>query len=202
MKTREIFSILILMLGVVAAVMPGKDGDSKELKGEEMSWETLMESKYVSVDELAHLLISGDPSIQLIDLRSIDALEKLLPGAINIPLDSIYNENFEYLFDQDNRKNIIYAKSDSISKQVWMIMAKKGYPNNYILEGGLESWNSKILDPQAPGQIASQEEIDLYNKRLAARMHFTGAKALPKIEFKVILPQGGKKKKRVAGGCS
>lgn len=202
MKAREIISIIVLALGITAAMLPNRRNDSIQLNEKELLQEFLQESNYVSADELAHLLITGDPSIQLIDVRPVSEFNKPLPRAINIPLDSVFSENYAYLFDQSVMKNVIYGADDQTPTQVWVMMKQLGYANNYLLKGGLEAWNRDILNPIYPDLTASQEAFDLYEKRSAARQFFTGAKALPKIEFKPMAPVGGRKKKRVEGGCS
>jgi rhodanese-related sulfurtransferase len=202
MKAREILSIVVLALGLTAAMFPNKKNDSIALTEREMLQQMLLESNYVSVDELAGLLINGDPSIRLIDVRHANEFKDAVPGAINIPIDSIFSENYAYLFDQFLVKNIIYSNDDRLSTQVWMMTRQLGYANNYLLKGGLKAWNGTILDPQYPGLSSSQDELDLYEKRMASRQYFTGAKALPQVDFIPMAPVGGKKKKRVAGGYS
>lgn len=202
MKSREIISVIILALGITAAMLPNRKNDSIQLTEKELLQEMLLEANYLSVDELAHLLISGDPSIQLIDVRPVSEFKKPLRGAINIPLDSIFSENYEYLFDQNVMKNVIYGEENQTATQVWVMMKQLGYMNNYLLNGGLKAWNRDILNPVYPDQTSSQEAFDLYEKRSGARQFFTGAKPLPKLEFKPMAPIRGRKKKMVQGGCS
>jgi rhodanese-related sulfurtransferase len=202
MKSREIISIIILALGITAAMLPNRKNDSIQLTEKQLLQEMLLEANYLSADELAHLLISGDPSIQLIDVRAASEFKKPLRGAINIPLDSIFSENYAYLFDQSVMKNVIYGEEDQTATQVWVMMKQLGYTNNYLLNGGLKAWNRDILNPVYPDQTSSQDAFDLYEKRSGARQFFTGAKALPKLEFKPMAPILGKKKKMVQGGCS
>ena len=189
-------------MGLTAAMLPSKTNVSIELNEKQLLQEMLLETNYVSVDELADLIIAGDPSIQLIDVRPASAFKDPLPGAINIPIDSIFTENYEYLFDQDVMKNIIYGEGDKAATQIWMITKQLGYANNYLLKGGLEAWKTNILDPQYPGVSAPQEAFDQYQKRMASRQYFTGAKALPESTFKIMIPINRKKKKKVEGGCS
>jgi len=202
MKSREILSIIILALGTIAAVLPNRNNDSIQLNETELLTETLLETNYISVDDLSHLLISGDPGVRLIDVRDTSDFKDALPGAINIPVDSMFSDSYAYLFDQLSVKNIIYAESDRKAVQVWMIVEQLGYRNNYLLKGGLKTWKSTILDPAVPTASAGQVSIDLYQQRLAARQYFTGAKALPKADFKPMIPIQGRKKKKVQGGCS
>ncbi len=202
MKSREIISIIILALGITAAMLPNRKNDSIQLTEKELLHEFLQETNYISVDELAHLLIMGDPSIQLIDVRPASEFKDGLPRAINIPIDSIFSENYAYLFDRSVMENVIYGEDDQTATQIWVMMKQLGYANNYLLKGGLKVWNRDILNPKYPEVTASKNAFDLYEMRSAARHFFTGAKALPKIEFKPIAPIGGRKKKRVQGGCS
>ncbi len=200
--TRQIVSIIVLALALTAAVLPGKKNDSIALTEKGLLQEMLLETNYISVDELSDLLINGDPSIQLIDVRPAAAFNKPIPRAINIPIDSVFSETYSYLFDQNIKKNIIYGQSDREATQIWMITRQLGYSNNYLLKGGLEAWERDILDPQYPPQSAAREAFDLYEKRMAARQFYSGAKALPKVQFTPIVPINGNKKKKVQGGCS
>ncbi len=202
MKSREILSVIVLVLGLTAAMFPNKKNDSIALTEKEMLQQMLLESNYISADELADRLINADPSIRLIDVRRLTDFKDPLPGAINVPIDSIFRENYAYLFDQSLVKNIIYCQDDALSTQVWMMTRQLGFANNYLLKGGLKVWDQTILNPKYPVSSAAQEDFDLYNKRMASRLFFTGAKDLPKVDFTPIAPVGGKKKKRVAGGCS
>ena len=202
MKSREILSVFILALGITGAMLPGRKNDAIALNEHELLQEMLMESNYITADELAHLLISGDPSIRLIDVRSASKFKNPLPRATNIPLDSIFEDNFLYLFDQSIYKNVIYGLEDQQATQVWVITKQRGYGNNYLLKGGLNAWRATFLYPEYPAQTASKEEFDLYEQRNAAREFFTGAKAIPKVDFRPIAPIQGRKKKKVQGGCS
>ena len=95
MKSREILSIIIISLGIMGAMLPGRKNDSIALNEKELLQEMLLETNYISVDELAHLLISGDPSIQLIDVRPASDFKEPLPRAINIPIDSLFSEGLK-----------------------------------------------------------------------------------------------------------
>ncbi|MCG8388991.1 MAG: rhodanese-like domain-containing protein [Cytophagales bacterium] len=204
MNTRVIISIVILAFGGVAAVLPGRQNDAILLNERQVLQEVLQKANYFSVDELAHLLVSGDPSIRVLDLRPVVDFKEPIPGALNIPLDSLFSENYAYLFDQDVMKNVLYSDDDQVATQVWMIITQLGYKNNYLLKGGLSEWNASILNPVYPGVTASQEALDRYQKRLAIRQYFTGTQMLPPADlFKPLSPPiKGRKKKKVEGGCS
>lgn len=202
MNTRIVFSVIVLGLGLTAAMLPSRRNDSIALNERELLQEMLLKTNYLTPDEVADLLIAGDPSIQLIDVRPASEFKDGLPRAINIPLDSLFSESYAYVFDQLILKNVIYGMDDRQSTQLWMITKQMGFRQNYLMKGGLEAWNKTILDPQYPDQTAPQSDFDLYARRMACRQYFTGAKSLPQADIQPIAPVQGRKKKRVQGGCS
>ena len=203
MNARIILSIGILALGTTAAMLPTRTNNSIMINEEELLQEMLRGSNYLSVDQLADLLVNMDPSVRLIDVRPADQFKDPIRGAMNIPVDSIFTDTYAAFFDQGIMKNVIYSENDAEAVQVWMIMTQFGYKNNYLLKGGLSDWNSSILNPEQPSLTASQEAFDLYQQRMAAKEFFTGAKPITtKDIFKPVLPMGGQKKKKVQGGCS
>lgn len=202
MNTRIVFSVIVLGLGLTAAMLPSRRNDSIALNERELLQEMLRETNYLTPDEVADLLIAGDPSIQLIDVRPISEFVDPLPRAINIPVDSLFSENYAYVFDQLILKNVIYGIDDQQATQVWMITKQLGFRQNYLMKGGLNDWKSTILDPQYPSQTAPKEEFDLYARRMACRQYFTGTKSLPQADVQPIAPVQGRKKKKVQGGCS
>ncbi len=202
MNIRQILSVLLISLGTIAAILPSKSTKFRKFTQEELALEVMKDTYYFSADELAHMMIAGDPSFQLIDIRTEAGADTMLTRAMNIPADSIMNETYEWVLYQRTKKTILYSNDDQDVQTLWKQLKYQGYPNIYMLRGGLATWNSHILDPQYPGPSAPQDEIDLYNQRMASRLYFTGAKTLPKMDFEVIIPAGGRKKKKVQGGCS
>lgn len=202
MNARQILSVLLIMLGTIAAVLPTPSTKYRKFSAEELNTEVNKDMYYVSTDELASMLIAGDPSIQLIDIRQEEAADSMLTRAINIPADSLLNETYEWMLYQRVKKTVLYSDDTSAMRQAWKKLKYQGYPNIYLLAGGLNAWKKDILNPEYPGLSASQNALDLYNQRMAARLYFTGAKPIPKAEFNIIIPQGGGKKRKVEGGCS
>lgn len=202
MSARVILSIIIIVLGATSAILPDRTNSSIELNERQLLQEILMDKNYVTADELADILINGDPSVRIIDVRPASEFKEGIPRAINIPFDSIYSENWLPFFDQFAMKNVIYAADEKTAVEVWMLMKQKGYLNNYLLKGGLEGWKSTILDPKLPSSTEPQEAFDTYRKRLAAKQYFTGAKELPKVQIQPIAPIQRREKKKVQGGCS
>jgi rhodanese-related sulfurtransferase len=204
MNARVILSILVIVLGGMAAILPDAQNNSLELNEKQLHQELLNESHYIAIDELVDLLVNQDPSVQLIDLRSPEDFSKdALPGAMNIPFDSILSENYVYFLDQTAVRNILYSGTAKEATEGWMITRQKGFRNNYVLKGGLNQWKKDILNPEYPGSSASEEEFELYEKRSAARQYFTGSETTRKPKnITPLIPIQRKTKKKVQGGCS
>jgi rhodanese-related sulfurtransferase len=204
MNTRVILSIILVSLGSIAAILPKQKTSSVQLDADELLREIKLKTYQVSPDELADRLINHDPTIMLIDVRdSVQYHAYHLPGAINIPLDKLLDENWLPYVDQISKENIFYSNGTTLSSEAWILTRQLGFKNNYVLAGGLNDWFNTIIKPDRPGSMATREEIDLYDRRKAASMYFTGSTAANDAGSAPALPPvPRKKKKRVQGGCS
>lgn len=204
MKTRFVLSIVLVSMGLVAAILPQTKNSSLELNAEQLLNEIQLKNHIISIDEMANALINNDPEYQLIDLRSEEEFNAYsIPGAMNIPFDKLFTEEFLPYVDQIARKNVFYSNGTTLSSEAWMLTKQKGYQNNYILLGGLNNWYSTILNPQEPQSTDGEEAFATYQARLGAKQFFTGEGASSTASsLKPKKPVPRRKKKMVAGGCS
>jgi len=204
MKTRFVLSIVLVSMGLVAAILPQTKNSSMELDAKQLLNEIQLKNHIISVDEMADALINNDPAYQLIDLRSPEEYKQYsLPGSINIPFDSLFSEKWLPYVDQIARKNVFYSNGTTLSSEAWMLTKQKGFQNNYILMGGLNNWYATILNPQAPTSLDDEDAFKAYQARLGAKQYFTGEGASsPAVSLKPKKPIPRRKKKMVAGGCS
>ena len=87
----------------------------------------------ISVKELLHL---NNPII--IDIRSLENYNNNhIPGAINIPYNSLIIDPSKYLNKNDNY--YIYCKRGMTSMGLCQILSKQGY-KVYNVIGGYEAW--------------------------------------------------------------
>lgn len=203
MSTRFVLSIVFIFLGFVAAILPQKDYSSVELDADQLLKELQLETYVISVDKMAEAIISKDPSYQLIDLRPAAEFDKYsLPGALNIPFDSLFEEKWLPYIDQIARKNVFYGNGTMLASQAWVLTRQRGFKNNYILDGGLNHWFDTIINPKMPNSTEDEEAFARYQSRLGAKQFFTGASAEPTSAAPARKPIPRKKKKMVQGGCS
>lgn len=205
MKPRVIISIVFLSLGVIIAAIPNNKTLQFKVSAEKMINELQGRSQFVSPDEIADMIISEDPSLQLIDLRTAEEYQQYhLPGSYNIPFSDLLNEEYRFIIDQDIKLNIFYSNGSVNASEAWMITRQLGYRNNYVMEGGLNYWAETIMNPERPDASSPNEEIARYNFRMGAGNALGGgnmepASSTPDIELPAITKRP--KKKRAQGGC-
>ncbi len=203
---RVILTTLVLILGLVIAMVPENTIKPYRLTASEMVNEIRSGTEFISPDDLAHWIISNDPSIQLIDVRTPDEYKKYsLHNAINIPAVDILNEEYVDYLDQAVKINILYSNGSTKSHQAWMILRQLGYENNHVLQGGLNYWMETIRNPKAPSTSSPDDEIARYEFRKGASQFFGGetVKTEAKVETKAKKPTISRRKKKKApeGGC-
>ncbi len=204
MKSRVLLTIVIVSLSAIAAILPQKKNSSVQLSADEVLQGINLGTYKISSDQLTEVIINQDPSYMLIDLRSASEFEDYhFPGAINIPFDSLFTENWIMYIDQDLRNNIFYSNGGSLAGQALVLTRQRGFKNNFVLEGGLNEYFDKVVNAEEPPGIADAQEHKIYQRRKAAQQYFKGGEALPENDTEIMIkPIPVRKKKMVQGGCS
>lgn len=202
MKRNYIFAIsLAVIMGLIVAILPEREL-VEEISPDEMLTEILDETRFYTADEVANFIISEDPSVLLIDVRNPEEYAEFsLPGAINIPLDSILSESYEYIVNNDSYTNIFFSNGTIYANQAWMLTRRLNYKSNYVLKGGLNNWFETIIKPTKPQTTDSQQEFDLYEFRKAALQFFTGGGEIIETQTPAVNVEIRKVEKEETGGC-
>ncbi|NQV43209.1 MAG: rhodanese-like domain-containing protein [Candidatus Marinimicrobia bacterium] len=207
MTIKNVIFIGLLLLGVVIAMVPENTTKPYKLTASQMLVEVQGAAEMVTADEVAHWLISKDPSLQLIDVRTPDEFQKYhLEGAINIPISVILKDDYRDYLDQGIKMNVLYSNGTLASHQAWMILRQLGFVNNYVMQGGLNYWFDTIMNPEEPSATSPNEEFAKYDFRKAASGVFGGgvdAALTPPTQTSADKPKviRREKKKAPAGGC-
>lgn len=103
-----------------------------------VSAETGSSYKQLSMEE-AISMMEKESNYILLDVRTAEEFEgKHIPGAINIPNETISSEELPELPDKD-QLILVYCRSGNRSKQASRKLAEQGYTN--IVEfGGINDW--------------------------------------------------------------
>ena len=210
-KKRYYFiSGLVIILGIILLFLPFKK-NINQISPENLLLSITNNDRFYSTDEVAKLIISGDPSIQLIDVRTPDEFAKFsLPGAINIPLANMLDKDeagdmeWEGYLNQDIKTNIFYSNGSVYANQSWMLTKRLNFPNNYVMKGGLNRWVETIMRPKRPMTSAEDDQWTRHEFRKGASIYFGGGSVLSSDDSKGSkkkAPVRKKKKKMQDGGC-
>jgi len=155
--------------------------------------------KEIAADKLAFELISNNFAINLIDVRNkarYDAYH--IPLAINIPIDSMMNRQWNEYFTQEHNVNVFYADVDTTAKKACLLARFLGKSENYILHESTDEFRDMFYNITAPSPDALKEEISVYHFRAKAAADLLDLEnALKKFTLPV-----KKEIRKIQGGCS
>lgn len=138
--------------------------------------------RFLTVDHIAERIIEGDPSILLVDVRSVDMYDEYhIPGSINIPLAEVLNDSLNTVLKLKNKDIVFYSNSTLSADQAWILCRRNKMENHYVMIGGLNVWFEDIMSPKAPQDTEGSDAIALYQFRKGASVYF-GMPA-PKVEY-------------------
>lgn len=173
------FSFLLFILAALLAGCGSPAGEEAAADWtpgpEQLLMELTDEERFVSVDKVADWIISEDPTLLLVDVRPHEAYDRFsLPGAVNIPAADFMDESKRSQLDCETRSVVLFANGTVLAEELYLLGRRLGCRNIYIMQGGLNDWARKILDPQEPGPSASADAFETYQFRVAARQYFMG----------------------------
>lgn len=119
---KKLFPILMVMLLLVGCNAPAGSGSYRQINGSDAIAMMEEETDYI-----------------ILDVRTAEEFkEKRIPGAINIPNETIGTEEIPELPDKE-QLILVYCRSGNRSKQASEKLAALGYTN--IIEfGGINDW--------------------------------------------------------------
>ena len=129
---------LVSVLAVFLAVGLAGCGDSSGAEGEATG-----EYKQITMDEAVTMMDEKTDYI-ILDVRRPDEFaEKHIPNAINVPNETIGEEEIPELPDKDQLL-LVYCRSGNRSKQASKKLAAMGYTNVYEF-GGINDWPGETV---------------------------------------------------------
>jgi len=202
MNTREKFSIVLLCLGFILALLPLSGSRSFTVKPNELLSEVLDDNTYLTVDQVAKFIISEDSSVQIIDLRSPEEFKTVnIPGSINIPYSELLDNDSGNILNNGKTMNIFYSNGDFDSNYALSIARGLNFKNTYVMKGGLNEWFKTVMNSNFTGETITARENSLFEARTRAKKMFTEMNSLPdSLKLKFIQSKHIAAKK-LDGGC-
>ncbi len=169
-----LLAILVIVLAAGLFLFPSKDR-SKEMEPGRLLQAINDPARFLSTDKITERIVGGDPTLQLIDVRPAAQFRiYALPGAINIPLDSILIPSSNEILHQPGKDFVFYSNGGLEADAAWQLCTRAQIKNVFVMQGGLNFWYQTIIKGTEPLSTASGRDIDLYNFRKAAKLYFTG----------------------------
>uniref|UniRef100_UPI003217EA1F rhodanese-like domain-containing protein n=1 Tax=uncultured Draconibacterium sp. TaxID=1573823 RepID=UPI003217EA1F len=200
---RNYIILTILMLILAAGTLFLDRGEEpNQIEPDKLLQEIIQSTRYVTTDQVAKLIIKGDPGLMLVDVRSDSEFEEFsLPNSVNVPLDSVLTGDYLSYFGIPGTK-VVFISDDGIkADQCWVLTKRLGINGTYVMLGGLNKWMETIINPKQPSADDPGSVQEIYSFRKGAQLYFTGAKAeVGEAKAKVEVRRR-EKTTVVAGGC-
>ena len=207
-KTQTLGFSSLILLGIIIALSPVDKMASQEIDLQTLVAE-LSTGNYLQPDELAHWIIDKEPGFIVVDVRSKEDFNKYhIPGSVNIPVSYLSDKKLLNDIGKDNMIALV-SNGNTKASQVWIILKQLGYPDVYVLEGGMNYWVSIFNNPSKPTANYTNDELFTYQFRTAAGPIMMGTTMAaesesdikPVIQKKPVKRIKKKKKKKIDEGC-
>jgi len=202
MNTRVKFSIILLGLGLILALLPLSGSRSFTVNPKKLLSEVLDNSTYFTVDQVAKFMVSEDSSVQIIDLRTPEEFRTLnIPGSINITYSKLLDNDPGSFLNNGKARNIFYSNGDFDSNYAIAFERGLNFNNTYVMKGGLNEWFNTVMNSNFTGERISARENALFETRTRARKLFNEMNSMPdSLKMKFIRSKHIAAKK-LDGGC-
>ena len=202
MNIRKEFSVLLLLLSLILALLPLSANRSFTAKPGKLLSDVLNKDASFTVDQVAEFITREDNTVQLIDLRSPEEFRKqAIPGAVNIPYPEFVAKDPEIWLGNKNVRNIFYSDGDIESDYALVYARGLGYDNSYVMTGGVREWIRTIMETKFTGDRITARENALFETRRRAGEMFTELNSLPDSLKMKFLESKKFSAKKLDGGC-
>jgi rhodanese-related sulfurtransferase len=166
---------IAIALGVGILFMPVKD-NAKQTPPELLLAAIDDPSRFLSTDDVTDRLVKKDPSLILIDVRAVQQFAAFaIPGAVNIPADSLLSATALEILNQKEMDKVFYSSADVTADQAWIICKRMGLQRIYVMQGGVNKWFNTIVKAVKPAETSPTQDLELYQFRVAACQHLFGS---------------------------
>ncbi len=130
--------------------------------------------KEIPADKLADEIVNNYYSLNIIDVRSPEEFEEFhLPMAINIPFENMMERQYQPLFRQNLKTNIIYADSDTLARMSCLKAKHIGKSDNMILRESADEFRQMFFDIEEPLPDSPKNILQEYQFRSDAARQMT-----------------------------
>jgi len=199
---RKKVSLFLFLCGLLLAILPLTGHRSFKIRPENLVKQVLDPEVAFSVDKVAKLIVDGDSTIRLIDLRPRNEFLKAgIPGSVNVPYEQFISEDPDIYLNDSKIKVILYGNDDFNSNYALVYCRGLGHDNAFVMDGGLNEWTRTIMESRFTGSRISARENALFEIRARASRIFNEINALPDSLRAVRLTASRFSARKLDGGC-
>ena len=156
------------------------------------------EIERVSPETLSDWLLQDREALLVVDLRpTAESTETVIPSSVAIPLEAFDEAAVRSM--PPHRRVVLVDGDTSRARQAWQRLAAN-HDRVYVLDGGIDAWASRILNPAPPPPEADESEWRRYRERTAVAHFFNGTYDSVKVEPKRTVSPVLRPRPTVAGG--
>jgi rhodanese-related sulfurtransferase len=197
----QVSAILVILAGFII-FLPENRRSSGDLTVPGMLSVLREADQYLSVDQVARMVVYEDTTIILVDVRDRNAYGHAhIPGAVNIPVAEILNPDWYGYLNDPNRTPVFYSNGTTLAVEAWMVCTQQGYAGSRIMQGGMNEWYRVVMESTFEGDRISAAENARFEVRYRARNFFTRMNSLPDSMKTAFLEVKRKKEAELVGGC-
>jgi rhodanese-related sulfurtransferase len=195
-------SAILVLLSSLIILLPDARQSSGELNVPRMM-EVMNESgQFLTVDQIARMVVYEDTSILLVDVRDPDAYRAVhIPGAVNIPVSDILNPDWAGYLNDPVVRPVFYSNGNTLAGEAWMLCTQKGYTGSLIMKGGMNEWYREVMESIFEGDRISAADNATFEVRYRARKFFNRMNSMPDSLKTAFLEVKRQKEAELVGGC-
>ena len=133
-------------LAAVAAALGLAAGASelRPLDARSLATEIETERDHISAPDLAALIIGGDPTLRLFDLRSPSEFARMhIPGARHATIEALAREPLPR-----DVTIVLYSEGGAHAAQAWVLLRMRGHRRVIFLREGMFEWLARVMEPR------------------------------------------------------
>ncbi len=197
----QVSAILVVLAGLIIFLPAGRQS-SGELNVHRMLEAMNEPGQFLSVDQVARMVVYEDTNILVVDVRDPDAYRAVhIPAAINIPVSDILNPDWSGYLNDTAVKPVFYSNGNTMASEAWMLCTQKGYTGSMIMMGGMNEWYRDVMESTFRGERISAAENATFEVRYRARDFFNRMNSMPDSLKTAFLEVKRKKEEELVGGC-
>lgn len=202
MNTRQKFSVGLLCLGLILAILPLTGNRSFIVRPQKLLTDVLDNSTYLTADQVARFVVSEDSSVQIFDLRTPGEFNTAnIPGSVNMPYSKLLDKDPASFLNNGKAMNIFYSNGDFESNYALAIARGLNLKNTFVMKGGLNEWYNTVMNSSFNGEKISARENALFETRTRAKKMFTEMNSLPDSLKMKFFQSRHLSAKKLDGGC-